>query len=543
MNVAPYIPFKDITQNSHCLCPEHVGSGGGSSWVTVSQFGPAVHCCQCNGGTTWFPEAVSLPPGFVVPSHVEATEEDIQALLADLDNLPVKKVVPSKTALTPKRAEHLRAADAGRAVAGAKKWEPIVQEHLETTVGMVPAPCGFKQVLRGRRQARLHHRDCGKGTCLRCMTKRIALKFAAIEFMPLWDEEKRGTPMGHRDLWIWETTESRRKSLVEALKRSEPNSSTGISSVEEKGSLSGGASSTPTTPALDPADHGAGFDPVNGYVMFRHGDDKTITVIATTPLPNSRVWHGRAKKIPSGTLSDVLEGLLAKCFVPAEPLPKIRFMEIIGFDAEVPPRSITSSRTLTLDPQTLWKRASKSEYTVAHQKGAKPEVVAQRWKEAGVLRQAQAMHQAADGGFMPGFASTVQIDDPALLDQVLALASADHEEPVPVVVETVEIIGDLEDVETGVEVHNLPEDALVAVDPKDKTQVVVFTAKQVKEAHEALGVTSPEFVPKDMRTWLCDSTAQHLLKNEEPVLKAPLSAVPVNYPGIVYGPLVTDEAA
>jgi hypothetical protein len=367
------------------------------------------------------------------------------------------------------------------------------------------------------------------------MTKRIALKFAAIEYMPLWDGVKRGAPMGHRDLWIWEVAVAEQEALLKALKRSVRCSSTGSSSVEEKRTFS---APTSTTPAHDPEDHEGLFDQVEGYVMFRHGDEKTVSVIATTPLPNSRGCHGKAKEVEPGTLGDVLEGLLAKCFVPEEPLPKIRFMEIIGFDAEVPSRSITSSRTLTLDPQTLWKRASKSEYTVAHQKGAKPEVVAQRWKEAGVLRQAQAMHQAADGAFVPGFASTVQIDDPALLDRVLALAAADHEavEPVPTLVETVEIIGDLEDVETGVEIHNLPDDALVAVDPKDKTQVVVFTAKQVKEAHEALGVTSAEFVPVDKRMWLLGSTVKHLLASKaEPVLKAPLTALPMNYPGLVYG--------
>lgn len=170
---------------------------------------------------------------------------------------------------------------------------------------------------------------------------------------------------------------------------------------------------------------------------------------------------------------------------------------------------------------------------MGHQHGEKPEVVAARWKEAGVLQQAQAAQQTADGKFVPGFAATVTIDDPALLllDRVLDMASADHVETVPSVVEIIEIVGDLDDVlVTDTEIRNLPEDALVAVDPADKAQVVVFTAKQVKEANEALGVTSAEFVPKDKRMWLVGSTVKHLMASKvEPVLKASLSSVPTSH--------------
>jgi len=462
------VAFEDITTGSHCLCPEHGGSGGGSAWVTVSQFGPAIHCCRCNGGTTWFPDVVSLPPGFVVPPHQETTEEDIEALLADLDNEATKtkktkpirkpKLTPEEEAeeklwaerlkmLTPeemdkhkrvlaerkkrlqqKRAERLRAEDAGRAVEGSKKWMPIVGEHPKKH-GMVAAPCGFKQVLRGPRQGRLHHRDCGKGTCLQCMTKRVALKLGAIEYMPLWGEGEdaplRGAPMGHRDLWMWETTKRRTRSLKDAFGRSAGLSATGAStSLAESPALSAGPL---TTPATDPEDQGTDFDHVDGYIMFGHADGKTITFIATTSMPRSRVWHPKAKKIAAGGLSAVLEDLIGKCIVPEVIPVEIEGVEMIGNPTElrVQARSIISGHTLTLDPETLWKRASKSGWTVAHHHGAKPEDVARRWKEAGVLKAMQAAHQVGDGKFVPGFAQTVTIDDPALVDAVLDLASAD----------------------------------------------------------------------------------------------------------------------
>jgi hypothetical protein len=75
---------------------------------------------------------------------------------------------------------------------------------------------------------------------------------------------------------------------------------------------------------------------------------------------------------------------------------------------------ITSGRTLILDPETLWRRASESDWTVAHRNRDKPEVVARWWKEAGVLKVMQAARQTADGEFVPGFASTVTFDDPVL---------------------------------------------------------------------------------------------------------------------------------
>ena len=450
------VAFGDITEGSHCLCPEHGGSGGGSAWVTVSEFGPAVHCCQCNGGTTWFPGG----------GGVTLTDEEIDALLDDHDDEATKvtKGNPKKEPITPEegaeeklraegqkkltpeqaekherllaqrkerhrreQAERLRPEDAGRAVEGSKKWMPIVWKHLRKH-GMVPLPCGFKQVLRGRRRGRLHHRDCGKASCLKCATQRIALKLGAIEYMPLWEDQHRGTPMGHRALWIWETSEAEQAALLKALKRSVRFSANRLSLVAEKRTLSAGDPCS-AMPANEPADHHAGFDQVDGYVMFRHADGNTITVIATTPLARSRVWHGKAKRIPVGKLSGVLEDLLVKCVVPKDEAEVgLEGVEFIGYrllriDPEQ--RSITSSRTLSLDPETLWRRASKSEYTVAHPHGAKPEVVARWWKETGVLKAMQAAHQTADGKFAPGFAQTVTIDDPVLLDRVLALAAED----------------------------------------------------------------------------------------------------------------------
>jgi hypothetical protein len=155
----------EYSQNSHCLCPEHGGSGRGSAWVTVSAFGPAVHCCQCNGGTTWFPDAVSLPSGFVVPSMPVATEENIQALLADLDQVPVKKGVKAKAPkMTPEQAESLRAADAGRAVEGAKKWSPSCRSTWRRPSAWCPHPAASSRCSEANCKA-----GCTIGTAARAL--------------------------------------------------------------------------------------------------------------------------------------------------------------------------------------------------------------------------------------------------------------------------------------------------------------------------------------------------------------------------------------
>jgi hypothetical protein len=127
-----------------------------------------------------------------------------------------------------------------------------------------------------------------------------------------------------------------------------------------------------------------------------HADGKTITFIATTSMPKSRVWHLAAKKIDVGDLSTVLEALVGKCIVPVEEPVEIEGVEMIGKPTQLRlnARAITSGHTLTLDPETLRRRKSKSHWSVEHQHGADPQTVAARWKDAGVLEQTKMTTRA-----------------------------------------------------------------------------------------------------------------------------------------------------
>lgn len=79
------------------------------------------------------------------------------------------------------------------------------------------------------------------------------------------------------------------------------------------------------------------------------------------------------------------------------------------------------------------------------------------------------MLHAAAVEFMPGSASPVQTEDLALFDRVVDLASADYDGFVPPFLDTHKFIGDPDDVETGVEIHHLPENAILAAELKDES--------------------------------------------------------------------------
>ncbi len=301
---------------------------------------------------------------------------------------------PEPEPLSAADLRKMRAEDAGRAESSAKFWIGPIRRHLRS-VGFVDRDCGFNQVLTDDRSGRIHHRDCGKRSCLHCVSQRVALKFAAIESMNLYDLRNltRGDAMSRRDLWTWEIPNSRFRAWKDALRRSASNSSNIVGGVEE----------------------------INAHGFAAFSDGFVTVVVATTDLKRSRKWGPLAKRVTD--LSDLLTDQISRILVPVE-RPDPEGVEMISPDAtktyEVPKNSITSSHTLNLDPQTLFRAANKTQWRVAHDRARPIREAAALWNAEGVLKQAQT-HDPAAG--LRGFVATHPIRDPAQRERILALAA------------------------------------------------------------------------------------------------------------------------
>ena len=186
--------FGSITAHSHCLCPEHGGSGGGTAWVDVWDGRPQLHCTKCPGGITWSIEE-QIASLIVVGDAVDI--DDITAGAPAPAAVPVDVIPDVETELYK---AHVKAAH--KEYKQNLKWARKVIGDLGIEKS---AKCGFTQGIKGGGRLASAKRRCKEGTCRWCMETRLAVTAAAICHMPLLDGEtgECGQPMAHRPLYMW----------------------------------------------------------------------------------------------------------------------------------------------------------------------------------------------------------------------------------------------------------------------------------------------------------------------------------------------------
>lgn len=228
------VPFATIRGRSHCLCPQHGGSGRGSAWVDVGYGGvPAIQCGPC--GTRWTPGT-----GTVEASTAADGTFDVDELLGSVEG-----TAAAGQEYTDPHTERVEAQK--RAEAMDRYWGPLVERAKKKKAeaaaldlalvavayyanragrkqrGRMRAPymaggltykqwqttrCGFSQLLADptANTAGGKHRGCGKQSCYVCGPRLLARKAASIAWMPQLDKDNHivGEPLTQRTLYRFE---------------------------------------------------------------------------------------------------------------------------------------------------------------------------------------------------------------------------------------------------------------------------------------------------------------------------------------------------
>jgi hypothetical protein len=226
------IKLRNVKSRSHCLCPVHVGSGGGSAWVDRTSKGVRLWCVRCK--KTWHSHTAVKPINPATLAEIKAAEAAADA--ADTHLQGVRKVVARLEKDHQKTLSKRRSAEgcpppaeiielARKADEAAKELAEVIRaEWRAAGYNLRGARCGTLPQGLGcaaTGRARLVARPCHRVRCIFCGPLQVARQVTATTTLPALDANRQviGLALKDRKTWMYSMPTKQEPSWLRGWRR------------------------------------------------------------------------------------------------------------------------------------------------------------------------------------------------------------------------------------------------------------------------------------------------------------------------------------